>query len=290
MGFERVGFKVDKRESRKKRIIGISDNVIAGLIIFALTSVSTALFIWIVGNNGETHESVATVAPAQDPQYDIIYSPSTGQAQEDDDLYEELDLIPALIWGPMDRPTFTLDRPASYIVFNSMLDNPAVFNDSGDERDFVLVSESRNSDDLTNELAVVDGQEVYVVAFVHNNQNPDFNAVTGPAQNVHISFDISGESILSDGRNVMPVIGFISSVSANPRSVWATAILTAEQPFRISYVENSALWAYDHVNGMRFVREITNPTVGNGANLGDIYGGVDFHGLATFRVSVEFDE
>jgi len=192
----------------------------------------------------------------------------------------------AQLRGPLDRPTFTLQRPADYIVFNSMLGNPAVLNGSGDERDFVLLSPNRDIHNLTNELIITcDGQEVYIAAFIHNNQSSRYNAVTGPAQNVHISFEIPSGPIVSGGRNVMPIIGTISSVSANPIGVWDNATVVASQPFSIVPIEDTAQFAQVG----QPIRAIANPAVDGGTNLGDIFGCTEYQGWVTFRVRIEFE-
>ena len=43
----------------------------------------------------------------------------------------------ALAWGP-ERPTYTIEKPADHVTFNSITNNPAY----GDERNFVRIKEA----------------------------------------------------------------------------------------------------------------------------------------------------
>ena len=56
-------------------------------------------------------------------------------------------------WGPQ-RPSFTMEEPASYPTFNSITNNPTI----GDEHDFVRVGQI-NADvtELTDTVEVVPG-------------------------------------------------------------------------------------------------------------------------------------
>ena len=185
-------------------------------------------------------------------------------------------------WGPS-RPTFTLENPAPYNTFNSMTNNPAVMNGTGDERDFVKVATDRgNTSTITESLTVTDGQEAYVLAYVHNNAAPHLSMV---AQNVMAKFDTNRNAEFINGQYVLPVTGWINSASASPASVWDSAQFTADKPFSISYVENSAQWAqYGQA-----VKTISNPTVGNGASIGSVQGCTQYSGWVTFKVKINYD-
>jgi uncharacterized repeat protein (TIGR01451 family) len=82
------------------------------------------------------------------------------------------------------------------------------------------------------------------------------------------------------------VIGYVNSGNAKPRSVWAGARLTANAPFTISYVENSARWAQTDQGSI----PIGDPTAQGGVNLGYIPGGTQYAGWVTFRVKINFDD
>lgn len=186
--------------------------------------------------------------------------------------------------GPMDRPTFTLQNPAPYITFNSMLGAPAVLNGTGDERDFVLLATDRNDiSTITERVVVENGQEVYVLAFVHNNARADLNLI---ARNVTASFEIPETSILSGGMHILPVFGHISATNANPVNVWDSARFVAAQPFTVEYVPDTAQFA--QVGGI--ITELENPTAVGGVSLGDIPGCTEYQGWVTFLVRVEFLE
>jgi len=273
--------------------IGVIVAIITGLI-----AIFTFIFmIWVHFNSNSTQTNqeitvnVFAITPGTGRVMEYmpeIYNEALVEDHKDilDEAYIGTGWTSDQLRGPMDRPTFTLENPAPYITFNSMLGAPAVLNGTGDERDFVMLASNRNdTSTIRDTMHVTDGQEVYVMAFVHNNLNPNLNASVGPARNVHVNFDISGRSVLSGGQHVLPVIGYVNSASANPASVWDSTRFTANQPFSVSYVENSAQFA----QAGRSPRAIGNPTVGQGANLGDIYGCTEHHGWVTFRVRINFD-
>ena len=88
-------------------------------------------------------------------------------------------VAPALVWawGPS-RPSFTIEKPADYITFNSITNNPVI---GGDEKDFVGIREVGSNANWTNNMKVQNGKEYYVRIYVHNNAASNLNLV---AENV----------------------------------------------------------------------------------------------------------
>ncbi|MCL1995128.1 MAG: hypothetical protein FWG63_02890 [Defluviitaleaceae bacterium] len=196
------------------------------------------------------------------------------------------------IWGPS-RETFALQNPAPYATFNSMENRTdgtlfgSTFGSGNDERDFVKLATDRgNPSTIVENMTVANGQEVYVLAFVHNNASPNSNLV---AEDVYINFNISGRSRAdADGRQLLSIFGFINSSNANPPSIWDNATLIAEQPFILSYVEGTAQWAGRGIGDIPQVYELSNPTLESGAKLHDINPCNQYEGWVTFRVRVEY--
>lgn len=189
--------------------------------------------------------------------------------------------------GPMDRKTFTMENPADYITFNSITNNKAgVYNEDGDERNFVLAAPTKDNQQVRDRVMVDDLETAWVYAYVHNNAATNLNLT---ARDVTAKFDISKLATYSDGRYVLPVEGAISSIDANPNKVTDDAYFTADKPFSLSYVENSANWA-TYNNGNPFVKPLENPTTGSGANLGNIKGCTEYSGWVTFQVKINFDD
>jgi hypothetical protein len=190
--------------------------------------------------------------------------------------------------GSMNRPTFTMEKPAGYITFNSITDNPALYNGMRDERDFVKVAASQDTNGIVESLSVTDGQEAYVLAYVHNNAALNLGLV---ARDVMAKFDLNENLQLVNGKYVKTVTGWINSSNAEPKSVYDDAKFTADKPFSVSYVQGSAQYA----NALgKFA--IGNPTVGSGALLGydsmngEIPGCMEYSGWVSFKVKIEFDE
>ena len=79
----------------------------------------------------------------------------------------------AYAWGP-ERATFTMEKPASYVTFDSITDNQSSESVGiGDERNFVRVRKAGETT-FTDQVEISDadarnGQEFEVYVFYHNN-------------------------------------------------------------------------------------------------------------------------
>ena len=116
-------------------------------------------------------------------------------------------VAPALVWawGPA-RPSFTIEKPADYITFNSITNNPVI---GGDEKDFVRIREVGSNAKWTNNMKVQNGKEYYVRMYVHNNAASNLNLVaenvvaklnipTTTAKNVTVQGQISGSALFEN--------------------------------------------------------------------------------------------
>lgn len=153
-------------------------------------------------------------------------------------------LVPAAIyaWGP-DRATFTMDKPASYVAFNAITDNPNV----GDERNFTRIRETGTSS--WSDVGIMEsGKEYEIRMYVHNNAASNLGLV---ANNVRASLNIPRNTYTTD----FTVNGFVSADNANPSKVWDQVIIRGDKEFRLQVVS------------AKYFNNITGPT--NGWNLGN---------------------
>ncbi|RWZ79402.1 MAG: DUF11 domain-containing protein [Candidatus Chaera renei] len=134
-----------------------------------------------------------------------------------------------LAWGP-NRPTFTIAKPADYVTFNSITDNPNV----GDERNFVVAKDAANTANggWQDQVTVQPGKEYIVRVYVHNNAADNLNL---KAVNTRVSASVS----TATGTSV-PVSGFVSADNARPQKVWDDVVFTSNSKFNLVYVPGSA--------------------------------------------------
>lgn len=159
-------------------------------------------------------------------------------------------------WGPT-RELFTIEKPATYVTFNSITNNPNV----GDERDFVGIR-AKDSADRTwhNNMKIQSGKEYYVRMYVHNNAATNLNLV---AENVVGKLNIPNNTAKS-----ITVDGLISSSNAKPAQVWDNATFTGDQDFNLTYVQGSALFENNAVGKNGGVRLPDSIVTNTGATLG----------------------
>lgn len=132
-------------------------------------------------------------------------------------------------WGP-DRTTFTVANPASYVTFNSIVDNPHV----GDEREFVSVKavDGNYNSGWKDEITVEPGKEYLVRIYAHNNAAENLNLI---AKNTTVSAGVP----TTTGKMV-PISGFVSADNAQPQKVWDDIRLKSDVDFNLAYVAGSA--------------------------------------------------
>ncbi len=143
----------------------------------------------------------------------------------------------ASAWGPSDRPTFTMQEPATYAVFNSITDNSAV----GDERDFVRVEEKNSGRAYANNIEIEAGKQYEVYIYYHNDASKTFNDrahnYAGVARDVRVSSIFPLELTAGEKGTIS---GTIMASNTNPTSVWDEAYVTAKEDTTLHYVEGSA--------------------------------------------------
>lgn len=138
-------------------------------------------------------------------------------------------------WGPQDRAQFNWNKPASYPVFNSMVDNPKI----GDERNFVRVKEYGTEANYTDVVEITPGKEYEVYVFYHNNAAANLNTSgKGIANNVRLKTALPTEVRAGQTAEVKATI---SATNTRPASVFDTAYLKTKETVYLRYVQNSAV-------------------------------------------------
>jgi uncharacterized repeat protein (TIGR01451 family)/LPXTG-motif cell wall-anchored protein len=148
-------------------------------------------------------------------------------------------LIPTAIfaWGPADRPTYTIEKPADHVTFNSITNNP----NYGDERNFTTAKlSSEGSNAWRDEINVTGNAEYSVNIYVHNNAASNLNLVANSTK-AQVTW-ATGEA------NRVELNGIISAANASPREVWDQVVFKSDtQKFKLVYVSGSARY-YNNVN------------------------------------------
>ena len=134
-------------------------------------------------------------------------------------------IIPAGLvwaWGP-NRDTFTIEKPATRVVFNSITNNP----DIGDERNFVRIRKLANTNDKwSDDLKITESGEYVVRMYVHNNAADNLNLV---ANGTTAKFNVPTYSAKK-----IQIDGFLSASNAQPGTVFDQAIFSSDKNFKLS--------------------------------------------------------
>ncbi|GHU07151.1 hypothetical protein FACS189431_1270 [Alphaproteobacteria bacterium] len=148
-------------------------------------------------------------------------------------------LIPTalLAWGPADRPTYTIEKPADHVTFNSITNNP----NYGDERNFTTAKLStEGSSAWRDEINVTGNAEYSVNVYVHNNAASNLNLVANSTK-AQVTW-ATGEA------NRVELNGIISAANASPREVWDQVVFKSDsKKFKLVYVSGSARY-YNNIN------------------------------------------
>lgn len=130
-------------------------------------------------------------------------------------------------WGPKNRATFTVDKPASYNSFNSIIDNP----NHGDERDYVhLKFVGENASSWRKDLHVKSGDNLIIRAYFHNNGAANINLI---AEKVLVKTFLHKEN--SGTRLFIQ----LESQNSNPEVIWDSVFLSHNDELTINLKEGS---------------------------------------------------
>ncbi len=185
----------------------------------------------------------------------------------------------AVTWGP-DRPTFTWAKPATYVTFNSITDNPVW----GDER-YIVKARDANASTSTysTKVNVTDNEELVVSVYFHNNAASNLNLVS---QNTKVKVNMPTGPAASQ-----ELKAFISADNATPQTVFSTMDFVGSKAFKLNYVAGSAKLKTNFVD-----TSISDDLVNGGTLVGtyhpngEVKGCGEFSGYATFRVKVEVEQ
>ena len=195
----------------------------------------------------------------------------------------------ASAWGP-ERTTFTMEKPASYPVFNSITDNPTI----GDERDFVRVGEiNAEVTDLKNEVEIVPGRQYLVYVYFHNNASATLNDSAHNHSGVAVRTRMASTfSTVLTPTERGTVSATITADNTKPLSVWDEAYMTTKtDKVLLHYVAGSAKiyndWKANNsvVPSSLFTEEGT--LIGLNALNGIIPGCEEYHGVVSYVLQAE---
>lgn len=187
-------------------------------------------------------------------------------------------IIPAALfaWGPS-RPTYTIEKPADHVTFDSITNNP----NYGDERNAVTIKDTANTNagGWTDDISVQNGKEYYVRMYVHNNAAANLNLV---AHDVTAKFNVPTQTATR-----IQIDGYLSSSNASPTEIWDQAVFSGASDFNLSYVQGSATYTN---NVFTDGTALPDSVVGSGAKLGydkmdgNIPGCFQYTGYVIFKV------
>jgi len=194
--------------------------------------------------------------------------------------------VAAQAWGP-DRPTFTFEKPAPYVTFNSITNNP----DVGDERNFVRIKEDGTNNNYTDNVNLTPGKVYSVSVYYHNNAATSLNeSGAGIAKNTKLRMELPG--VVKSGVNAA-LTGNISASNAKPATVYDEAYgkNSSNGDVALRYVSGSATVASS--NGAVKGKALPDSLFTTGANLGyealdgTIPGCNKYSGYVTFKFRVD---
>lgn len=198
-------------------------------------------------------------------------------------------LVPAALfaWGP-DRPTFTMEHPASYVTFNSITNNAQ----HGDERNFVQIKDASASDSTyAEDVNLQPGKDYEVFVFYHNNAASNLNDAAHNYQGVakDAFMRVQMPATVNAGEKAR-ITGFVGASNANPAQVWDEAYGSASGNYALRYVPGSAtIHSNGAVNGKTLPDNLytTGTPLGYDALDGTLPGCNQYAGYVTFKIHVD---
>ena len=197
-------------------------------------------------------------------------------------------IVPATMfaWGPASRPTYTIDKPAPHVTFNSMTNNPK----HGNELNFVQIREAGASG-YVEEVNLKPGKEYEVRVYYHNNAASNLNGA-----------DMNGKGVALDTnmRVQMPAsvkagekarfTGIVSASNAQPKEVWDEAYGKSDSAVALRYVQGSAkIGNFGKTNGATLPDSLVSTGVKLGFDQldGKVPGCNEYAGYVTYRFKVD---
>jgi uncharacterized repeat protein (TIGR01451 family) len=156
--------------------------------------------------------------------------------------------IPAavLAYGP-DRPTFTIQSPATYVTFDSITNDPS----TGDERNFFRVKDVTTGEVYGDTANLKAGDTYEALILYHNNASSDLNASgVGIAHGAFARTELP--SVIHAGTTSSTAEAFVGATNANPQQVYDYINFSnpSAGDIAIRYVDNSAkIYSNGAING-----------------------------------------
>lgn len=167
-----------------------------------------------------------------------------------------------LAWGP-DRTTYTIEKPADHVVFDSITNNPVY----GDERNFIRLKDASLGDSTyADDTKIEPGKEYVAYIYFHNNASTTFNDAahnySGVAKNAKLR--IALPTVLEAGKRT-GMTAYLSADNASPQAVYDDTFMTATESMTLKYVPGSAvIYSKGAVNGQK----LDDAVVTDGAFIG----------------------
>lgn len=183
-------------------------------------------------------------------------------------------------WGPS-RKTFTIEKPADYVVFNSITNNPS----NGDERNFVRIKEANTNHKFSNEVNIVAGKKYTVYIYFHNDAAANLQLVANNTRmNTQLPSYVKANTKTAISAKVM-------ADNANPKKVWDEAYVLSTRDVAMKYVAGSAtIHSKGAVNGQKLNSNqflTSGALIGYNALDGKVPGCHEFAGYVTYDFVVE---
>lgn len=194
-------------------------------------------------------------------------------------------VVPAAVfaWGPS-RQTFTTAKPADFITFNSITDNPAI----GDERNFMQIREADASNTTyADSINLTAGKEYVVFMYYHNNAASNLNLV---AENAYAKAEIP--ALVSKNTTGTKAMGYVGASNAKPTQVWDDISFnnTTSGDIALRYIAGSAtIHNFGKTDGATMSDSIVTSGAALGYNAldGKVPGCNEYAGYVTFRIKAD---
>lgn len=186
-------------------------------------------------------------------------------------------------WGPS-RTTYTLEKPATKVTFNSITNNN---KEVGDERYFVSASPytgDASKNHWTDNTEVENGKEYVVRMYVHNNAASNLNLTAKDVKAYVVLPTTTGTEITVSGK--------ITSSNADPVSVWDETTFKSKngEKFNLAYVDGTAKY-YNNAGTFKLGTSVftnSGQLLGYSKMDGNIPGCIQYSGYLTFHVKAQF--
>ena len=209
----------------------------------------------------------------------------------------------ATAWGPS-RETFTIEKPATYVTFNSITNNPSY----GDERNFLNICEYNTTTKKAvcndtgsttkwgDSVNVKNGKEYIVRLYVHNNAADNLGL---KATNVLASIDLP--TYEAKTMQMDSYLGWDSDGS-HVNKIWDQVVFNSSELFSLSLVSGSVKYTS---NAFTDGVTLSDSLIGSGVKIsdgfddkgnidkkldGEVHGCFKYNGWLTFRVKATTNE